>query len=203
MHRLGLTGLSFAKSSLFQNIHQQPPTPEEKDLTELGDPLGEIIARSTAAPVKVHMMVEIPSNCLLLQDFAPLFDGFSIGSNDLAQLTLGMERDSALLHVKNESFFKNKAVLQLMKLAIVGAKREGKPIGICGEAPASDPELVQWLVDLGIDYISVNSSAILPTLRACVKAECCSGLQQDVVSTRGRQCSLKGVISTPTASQLA
>ena len=181
MHRLGLTGLSFSKTSAFQSSSQVRP--EEKD------PTLETTAQSATTPVKVHMMVEIPSNCMLIQDFAPMFDGFSIGSNDLAQLTLGMERDSVLLHIQNDSMFQNQAVLQMMKMAIVGARREGKPIGICGEAPASDPELVHWLVDLGISYISVNPSSILPTLRACVKAEHGGVPIEDAVSTAVRDSS--------------
>lgn len=110
--------------------------------------------------VELYMMVEIPANVLLLEKFAPYFDGFSIGSNDLTQLTLGVDRDSGLL----SSIFdeRNEAVMMLLAMAIAGAKKVGKPIGICGQAPSDYPEIAQFLIEHKIDSLSLSVDAVLP-----------------------------------------
>lgn len=110
--------------------------------------------------VEFYMMVEIPSNVLLLEKFAPYFDGFSIGSNDLTQLTLGVDRDSGVL----SSIFdeRNEAVKLLLAMAIAGAKKAGKPIGICGQAPSDYPEIAQFLIEHKIDSLSLSVDAVLP-----------------------------------------
>ncbi len=110
--------------------------------------------------VEIYMMVEIPANVLLLEKFAPYFDGFSIGSNDLTQLTLGVDRDSGLL----SSIFdeRNEAVMLLLAMAIAGAKKVGKPIGICGQAPSDYPEIAQFLIEHKIDSLSLSVDAVLP-----------------------------------------
>ena len=108
------------------------------------------------------MMVEIPSNCLLIDQFANYFDGFSIGSNDLTQLTLGVDRDSSL--VANLFDERDLAVKELMRMSIIGAKKAGKFIGICGQAPSDYPELAKFLIDSGITSISLNTDAVMSQL---------------------------------------
>ena len=111
--------------------------------------------------LQVYMMCEIPSNVLMAEEFAEIFDGFSIGSNDLTQLTLGLDRDSALVsHLFDE---RNPAVKRLIRMAITTAKQKGCKIGICGQAPSDYPEFAQFLVEQGIDSISLNPDSILKT----------------------------------------
>ncbi len=108
--------------------------------------------------LEVIMMCEIPSNVILAAEFLELFDGFSIGSNDLTQLTLGLDRDSELL--ANEFDERNDAVKRLMAMAIAACNERGKYIGICGQAPSDYPELAQWLVAQGIDSLSLNPDSV-------------------------------------------
>ncbi len=111
--------------------------------------------------LKVYMMVEIPSNVILIDKFSKYFDGFSIGSNDLTQLTLGVDRDSSLVsHVYDE---RDEAVKEMLSLAIKGAKRNGRKIGICGQAPSDFPEIAEFLVKEGIDSISLNPDTVVRT----------------------------------------
>ena len=118
------------------------------------------------------MMVEIPSNVILLADFAEYFDGFSIGSNDLTQLTLGVDRDSEIVaHVFDE---RDKAVRTLIGQAIQEARRLGCKIGLCGQAPSDYPDFARFLVECGIDSMSLNPDAVLPTTRLVVDAEACA-----------------------------
>jgi len=175
MRHMGLVGTAF--SQYVASLRSQVCAPsssrvhhshEHKDGAGSPDTGSEM---HPAGTIKVNMMVEIPCNCLLIKDFAKLFDGFSIGSNDLAQLTLGIDRNSTMLQKELGCLEQDKAVLAMIKMAIIGAREAGKPIGICGEAPANDEKLVQFLVELGITYISVNPSSVLPTLKACVAAE--------------------------------
>jgi pyruvate,water dikinase len=119
--------------------------------------------------LELYMMVEIPSNVILLPAFAEYFDGFSIGSNDLTQLTLGVDRDSALVaHVFDE---RNAAVQTLVAQAIQHARRLGRKIGLCGQAPSDYPEFARFLVECGIDSMSLNPDAVLATTRLVVQAE--------------------------------
>ena len=111
--------------------------------------------------LEVVMMCEIPSNALLADAFLDHFDGFSIGSNDLTQLTLGVDRDSALVAGSFDE--RNPAVLALLELAIQACIRRGKYIGICGQGPSDHPELAQWLLDQGIGSMSLNADAIVET----------------------------------------
>jgi pyruvate, water dikinase len=109
--------------------------------------------------LEIYMMCEIPSNVLLIDEFSKIFDGFSIGSNDLTQTTLAVDRDSALIaHIFDE---RNEAVKKMLKLAIEGAKKNNKKIGICGQAPSDYPEISKFLVECGIDSISLNPDAVL------------------------------------------
>jgi pyruvate,water dikinase len=108
-------------------------------------------------------MCEIPSNVILAEEFAEVFDGFSIGSNDLTQLTLGLDRDSALIaHIFDE---RNEAVKRLVKQVIEAAHHHNprKKIGICGQAPSDFPEFAEFLVECGIDSMSLNPDVVLST----------------------------------------
>ena len=113
--------------------------------------------------LQVWVMCEIPSNALLAEDFGEIFDGLSIGSNDLTQLTLGVDRDSQILAPLFDE--RDPAVKRMIELAIEGAHAAGKPIGICGQAPSDFPDFAAFLVDRGIDSISLNPDALVSTLR--------------------------------------
>ncbi|EAW34788.1 phosphoenolpyruvate synthase [Lyngbya sp. PCC 8106] len=112
--------------------------------------------------LQVYVMCELPSNVLLADEFCQVFDGFSIGSNDLTQLTLGLDRDSGLVaHLFDE---RNLAVRRMIKMAIETVKQQGRKIGICGQAPSDYPEFAQFLVKLGIDSISLNPDSVVPMI---------------------------------------
>jgi pyruvate,water dikinase len=112
--------------------------------------------------LEIVMMVEVPSNVILIDEFSKIFDGFSIGSNDLTQLTLAVDRDSAVL---NEMFDeRDEAVKMMMCMAIEGAKRNKKPIGICGQAPSDYPEIAEFLIEKGVSSLSLNSDSVIPFL---------------------------------------
>ncbi|HXH19319.1 MAG TPA: phosphoenolpyruvate synthase [Chitinophagales bacterium] len=119
--------------------------------------------------LELYMMIEIPSNALLAEKFADYFDGFSIGSNDLTQLTLGADRDSELLSEIFSPF--DPAVMQLIRMSIKKAKAAGVKIGLCGQAPSDFPEYGGFLVDCGIDSISFNPDALLKGIENIQKAE--------------------------------
>ncbi|WP_457623945.1 phosphoenolpyruvate synthase [Persephonella sp.] len=119
--------------------------------------------------LQVYVMTEIPSNVILLEKFARYFDGFSIGSNDLTQLTLGLDRDSNLVaHLYDE---RNEAVKEMVSMAIHKAKKVKRKIGICGQAPSDHPDFAQFLVEQGIDTISINPDALLQTTKAIYEIE--------------------------------
>jgi pyruvate, water dikinase len=119
--------------------------------------------------LEIYVMAEIPSNVILAEQFAKVFDGFSIGSNDLTQLTLGIDRDSAIVSdLFNE---KNEAVKQMLTMVIQKAKQAGVKIGLCGQAPSDFPEFAQFLVEQGIDSISFNPDALLRGVDNINKAE--------------------------------
>jgi pyruvate,water dikinase len=110
---------------------------------------------------KVIMMCEIPSNVILAEQFLEYFDGFSIGSNDLTQLTLGLDRDSGLVaHSFDE---RDPAVMALLKQAIQACKAAGKYVGICGQGPSDHPDLAKWLLEQGIDSVSLNPDTVIET----------------------------------------
>lgn len=119
--------------------------------------------------LEVYLMCELPSNVLLAEEFAEICDGFSIGSNDLTQLTLGVDRDSELVAPLFDE--RNPAVKRIVAMAIRAAKRAGRKIGICGQAPSDYPEFVQFLVDEGIDSLSLNPDSVLNTTAAVLAAE--------------------------------
>lgn len=119
--------------------------------------------------LEIYMMVEVPSNIVLIHKFGKIFDGFSIGSNDLTQLTLGLDRDSAkIAHVFDE---RDEAVMELTKRAINRAKKMGKTIGICGQAPSDYPEFARFVVKCGIDSISLNADTVIKTTLDILETE--------------------------------
>ena len=109
--------------------------------------------------LEVYVMCEIPSNAVLIDQFCDIFDGFSIGSNDLTQFTLGIDRDSPLVSEVFDE--RNEAVKRLIKHAITGAKKRKRKIGICGDAPSTYPDFAEFLVDCGIDSISLSPDALI------------------------------------------
>ncbi len=119
--------------------------------------------------LEVYVMCEVPSNVILAGEFARIFDGFSIGSNDLTQFTLAVDRDSELIsHIFDE---RNEAVKKLIREVIAVAKKKRKKIGICGQAPSDYPEFAEFLVECGIDSISLNPDAVVKTLLVIANKE--------------------------------
>ncbi|MEB3182179.1 MAG: phosphoenolpyruvate synthase [Nostocaceae cyanobacterium] len=119
--------------------------------------------------LQVYVMCELPSNVQLADEFSKVFDGFSIGSNDLTQLTLGLDRDSALVaHLFDE---RNEAVIRMVKSAIATAKQYNRKIGICGQAPSDYPEFARFLVEEGINSISLNPDSVLKTMLEIAEVE--------------------------------
>jgi pyruvate, water dikinase len=119
--------------------------------------------------LQIYVMCELPSNVILADEFSKVFDGFSIGSNDLTQLTLGLDRDSSLVaHLFDE---RNEGVKRMVKMAIETAKKNGRKIGICGQAPSDYPEFAEFLVELGIDSISLNPDSVLKTVLRIAEVE--------------------------------
>ncbi len=116
--------------------------------------------------LRVYVMVEIPSNVILAEQFAEIFDGFSIGSNDLTQLTLGIDRDAGTLNVAGVANEKNEAVKWLISRVIHIANKTGTKIGICGQAPSDFPDFAEFLVNEGIDSISLNPDTVVKTTQA-------------------------------------
>ena len=119
--------------------------------------------------LEVYVMCEIPNNVIQIDAFARLFDGFSIGSNDLTQLVLGVDRDSDMVSFEFDE--RDPGVLEMLRLAIEGAHRNGRHVGICGEAPANYPEVARFLTKLGIDSISVNPESVAQTMEVVFRAE--------------------------------
>ena len=133
---------------------------QAKKVTEL---LGRHGLRRGESDLKLIMMCEIPSNAILADQFLEYFDGFSIGSNDLTQLTLGLDRDSGLELLAADFDERDPAVKALISLAIAACKRQGKYIGICGQGPSDHPDFAQWLVAEGIASISLNPDSVIST----------------------------------------
>ncbi len=119
--------------------------------------------------LRVIMMCEIPSNALLAEQFLEHFDGFSIGSNDMTQLTLGLDRDSGIIaHLFDE---RNEAVKVLLSMAIQACRKQGKYIGICGQGPSDHPDLAKWLMEQGIESVSLNPDTVVKTWLFLVKGD--------------------------------
>jgi phosphoenolpyruvate synthase (EC 2.7.9.2) len=146
----------------FRNVWVMIPfvrTPEEgRQVIELLNKNG---LKKGEDELKVIMMCELPSNALLADEFLEIFDGYSIGSNDLTQLTLGLDRDSGLIaHLFEE---RDPAVKALLHMAIQAARRANKYVGICGQGPSDHPDLARWLMDEGIDSVSLNPDSVVET----------------------------------------
>lgn len=164
--KLECIALKYVREQMgFTNVQIMVPfvrTPfEAKNIVHLLDSFG---LKRGVNELKIIMMCEIPSNVILAEEFLQYFDGFSIGSNDLTQLTLGIDRDSSLI----ASLFdeRSPAILQLLSKVIRVCKQQGKYIGICGQGPSDYPEFAKWLIDEGIDTLSLNPDAIISTIEA-------------------------------------
>ena len=130
--------------------------------------------------LEIYVMCEIPNNVIQIDAFSGLFDGFSIGSNDLTQLTLGVDRDSEIVAFDFDE--NDPGMREMFRLAVSGAKRNGRHVGICGEAPANDPAIARFLVGLGIDSISVNPGSVIRTMTIVGETEACEGVAEDALS---------------------
>jgi pyruvate,water dikinase len=119
--------------------------------------------------LKVIMMCEVPSNAILADDFLKFFDGFSIGSNDLTQLTLGLDRDSGLELLAADFDERDPAVKALLSKAISACLAQGKYVGICGQGPSDHPDFAHWLADEGISSISLNPDSVIDTWKSLAK----------------------------------
>ncbi len=119
--------------------------------------------------LEIYVMCEIPNNVILIDEFSEIFDGFSIGSNDLTQLTLGVDRDSEIVAFDYDE--RDEGVMKMIELAVKGCQRNKKHSGICGQAPSDYPEVARFLVKLGIDSISLNPDSVLKTLEDIAKME--------------------------------
>ena len=108
-------------------------------------------------------MCEIPNNVILIDDFCKLFDGISIGSNDLTQLTLGVDRDSELVAFDYNE--RDPGVMKMIEMAVAGAKRNHVHSGICGQGPSDYPEMAEALVKMGVDSMSLNPDSVLQTIQ--------------------------------------
>jgi pyruvate, water dikinase len=113
--------------------------------------------------LKVYVMCEIPNNVILIDEFSKIFDGFSIGSNDLTQLTLGVDRDSEIVAFDYDE--RDAGVKKMIAMAVEGARRNGRHSGLCGQAPSDYPEMAQYLIELGIDSMSLNPDSVLKTMQ--------------------------------------
>lgn len=127
------------------------------------------LSREMDPSLEIYVMAEIPGNVLLAEQFAEIFDGFSIGSNDLTQLTLGIDRDSAI--VSDLFSEQNEAAKLMISMVIHKARTAGRKIGLCGQAPSDFPEFARFLVEQGIDSISFNPDALLKGIENIIKAE--------------------------------
>jgi pyruvate,water dikinase len=131
-------------------------------MAELGLPRGE-------NGLEIYAMCEIPNNVLLIDEFAHAVDGFSIGSNDLTQLTLGVDRDSEIVAFDYDE--RDEGVKQMLRMAIEGCARNGIHSGLCGQAPSDYPDMAEYLVELGIDSISLNPDTIVKTTQLILELE--------------------------------
>jgi pyruvate,water dikinase len=138
---------------------------EAKRVTEL---LAENGLQRGANGLKLIMMCEVPSNAVLAEEFLQHFDGFSIGSNDLTQLTLGLDRDSGLVAEGFDE--RDPAVKRLLEQAIRACRAHGKYIGICGQGPSDHVDFAQWLMEQGIESISLNPDTVVDTWRRLARA---------------------------------
>ncbi|TDO98659.1 phosphoenolpyruvate synthase [Marinomonas balearica] len=149
---------------------------EAKQVTDL---LTEHGLSSGENALKIIMMCELPSNALLADEFLDYFDGFSIGSNDLTQLTLGLDRDSGLIADKFDE--RNPAVKKLLKMAIEACRAKGKYVGICGQGPSDHADFAEWLVEQGIESVSLNPDTVIETWLHLSETQTNTAKKQDIV----------------------
>jgi pyruvate,water dikinase len=131
--------------------------------------MAELGLRRGENGLKVYAMCEIPNNVVLIDQFAQHFDGFSIGSNDLTQLTLGVDRDSEILASDFDE--RDEGVKEMIRLAVEGCRRNGIHSGLCGQAPSDYPEMAEYLVQIGIDSMSLNPDSVVKTTRQVLDVE--------------------------------
>lgn len=124
--------------------------------------------------LEIYVMCEIPNNVVQIDAFAKLFDGFSIGSNDLTQLVLGVDRDSEIVSFDFDE--RDPGVLEMIRQTIEGGKRNGRHVGICGQAPSDYPEVAAYLVEQGIDSISLTPDSLIKTLHHLLEVERSKGI---------------------------
>jgi pyruvate,water dikinase len=142
-------------------------TPEEGD--RVLDVMAQNGLKRGRHGLEIYVMAEIPSNIILADEFAERFDGFSIGSNDLTQLVLGVDRDSAGLAFLFDE--RHRAVKTEITRLIAAAHRKGRKVGLCGQAPSDHPEFAAFLVEAGIDSISVNPDSVMAVIEQCARTE--------------------------------
>mmetsp|Transcript_3801 Transcript_3801/g.8382 ORF Transcript_3801/g.8382 Transcript_3801/m.8382 type:complete len:221 (-) Transcript_3801:85-747(-) len=172
--------LSYVRNMMgLKNVQLMVPfcrTPEEgKEVIKI---LNENGLEKGKDGLKVWVMCELPSNVFAIDEFAKVFDGFSIGSNDLTQLVLGVDRDSGLLAKLFDE--DNTAVKSAIAQAIKGAHRNGLEVGLCGQAPSDKPEFAAFLVDLGIDSISLTPDSVFQALNIVSQAEMKESLTKEI-----------------------
>lgn len=131
--------------------------------------MAELGLKQAEHGLEIYVMCEIPNNVIQIDAFAKHFDGFSIGSNDLTQLTLGVDRDSEIVAFDFDE--RDAGVKEMIRLAIEGAKRNNRHSGICGQAPSDYPEIAEFLVELGIDSISLNPDTVIKTTMQILEVE--------------------------------
>jgi pyruvate,water dikinase len=131
--------------------------------------MAELGLRRGENGLKVYAMCEIPNNVILIDRFAEHFDGFSIGSNDLTQLTLGVDRDSEIVAFDFDE--RDEGVKEMIRLAVEGCHRNGIHSGLCGQAPSDYPDMAEYLVEIGIDSMSLNPDTVLKTTRQVLEVE--------------------------------
>jgi pyruvate,water dikinase len=129
----------------------------------------ELGLRRAERGLEIYAMCEIPNNVILVDRFAELFDGFSIGSNDLTQLTLGVDRDSEIVAFDYDE--RDEGVKEMIRLAVEGCRRNGIHSGLCGQAPSDYPDMAEYLVELGIDSMSLNPDTVIETTRSVLDVE--------------------------------
>ena len=133
------------------------------------DRMAELGLRRGENGLQIYAMCEIPNNVMLIDKFSKHFDGFSIGSNDLTQLTLGVDRDSEIVAFDFDE--RDEGVKEMIRLSVEGCRRNGIHSGLCGQAPSDYPDMAEFLVEIGIDSMSLNPDTVLKTTKAVLELE--------------------------------
>jgi pyruvate,water dikinase len=132
-----------------------------KEASQVVDLLAQNGLQRGVDGLKVIMMCELPTNAVLAEEYLEYFDGMSIGSNDMTQLTLGLDRDSSIVAKLFDE--RDPAVKKMLAMAIAACKKKGKYVGICGQGPSDHPDLARWLLDQGIESMSLNPDTVVET----------------------------------------